>query len=145
MHETARRVLGNDDDASDCVHDVLLRVWQRDSTYRPERGALRTYLIIAVRNEAISRVRRTRRHAEIERLSANAQPLTYDMEPPDSVDLARLRRALNGLPQEQRIAIELAYRAGLTHTQIAEQLCVPLGTVKSRLVLAMRKLSVALR
>ncbi len=67
------------------------------------------------------------------------------MEFSDSVDLVRLGRALDKLPKEQRVAIELAYRGGFTHTEIAEQLCVPLGTVKSRLVLAMRKLAAAVR
>lgn len=108
------------------MHDVLLRALQRQSTYRPERGDLRTYLLVAVRNEAISRLRRERRHAELERVSAREQPQAYDMEIPDSVDVARLRHALARLPSDQRAALALAYHGGLSHTEIAQRLGAPL-------------------
>ncbi len=145
LQTTARRVLGSDDDASDCVHDVLVRYLRRPEAYRPERGELRTYLIVAVRNEAISRVRRERRHAELERASLDGRTETYVLDVPDSVDVARLRRALDALPGDERAALDLAYNRGLTHTEIAARLGVPLGTIKSRLARAVRRLGEAMR
>ena len=145
LQTAALRVLGNEDDAADCVHDVLLRFLQRSSAYRQERGALRTYLLVAVRNQAISRVRRTRRRDELDRLSTSGQPQDYELEVSDSVDLGRLRGALATLPPDQRAALELAYHGGLSNSEIAARLNVPLGTIKSRLALAMRKLAAAVR
>ncbi|MGH7708510.1 MAG: RNA polymerase sigma factor [Vulcanimicrobiaceae bacterium] len=143
LFSTARYVLGNDDDAADCVHDALLRVWLRPTTYRLERGPLRAYLIVCVRNEAISRRRTAARHARIEEGLARTQAESYEFEIGDHVEAARLRAGLAALPDEQRTALELAYFNQLSHTQIADRLGVPLGTIKSRLSLALRKLQIA--
>jgi RNA polymerase sigma-70 factor (ECF subfamily) len=145
LYSVARHVLGNDSDAQDCVHDALLRVWARPGTYRPERGSLRTFLAVCVRNEAIGRKRRAARHFQIERQLAEAEPAQpYEFEVGDHVERAHLREALAALPGEQREALELAYFRYLSHTQIAEALGVPLGTIKSRLALGLRKLQHAL-
>jgi RNA polymerase sigma-70 factor (ECF subfamily) len=140
---TARRILGSDDDAQDCVHDTLLRVWQRSGGYRPERGALIAYLLICVRNDAISRKRNAQRHRFLEERSVRSGESVYELEVPDHVEFERLRYAIETLPNEQRAALELAYFHNLSHTQISERLNVPLGTIKSRLSLALRKLQEA--
>ena len=127
------------------MHDVLLRVLQRAPSYRPERGSFRTYLLVAVRNEAVTRARSSRRHEDLERFAAAGQPDAYDLGDADVVEVDRLRAAVATLPTDQRAALELAYHGGLSHTEIAERLGVPLGTIKSRLVLAMRKLRTAVR
>ncbi len=57
LYAVARNTLGDDADAQDCVHDVLMRVWQHSAAYRRERGALRSYLLVAVRNDALTRRR----------------------------------------------------------------------------------------
>jgi RNA polymerase sigma-70 factor (ECF subfamily) len=145
LYSVARHVLGNDTDAQDCVHDALLRVWGRPTAYRPERGPLRTFLAVCVRNEAIGRKRQAARHFEIERQAVQSEPARpYELEVDDFVERARLREALAALPDEQRQALELAYFRYLSHTQIAEALGVPLGTIKSRLALGLRKLHHAL-
>lgn len=64
---------------------------------------------------------------------------TFDLEVPDHVEAARVRRALEALPPEQRRALELAYFGGLTHREIATALGEPLGTIKSRVAMALRK------
>jgi RNA polymerase sigma-70 factor (ECF subfamily) len=145
LYSVARHVLGSDADAQDCVHDALLRVWGRPSTYRPERGGLRAFLSVCVRNEAIGRKRQAARHFEIERQAAGSDPAPpYELEVDDFVERGRLRDALARLPDDQRQAVELAYFRYLSHTQIAERLGVPLGTIKSRLALGLRKLQHAL-
>jgi RNA polymerase sigma-70 factor (ECF subfamily) len=144
LYSAARHVLGNDEDAQDCVHDALLRLWQRSETYKPERGSLRSYLLVCVRNEAITRMRNAARHLRIEERAALPDPPAYELEMSDRVEQERLRRALAALPAEQRAALELAYFGHLTQVQVAERLGVPLGTIKSRLSLALRKLNAAL-
>jgi RNA polymerase sigma-70 factor (ECF subfamily) len=144
LYSVARQVLGSDEDAQDCVHDALLRVWQRSDTYRRERGTLRSFLLGCVRNEALTRKRNAARHFHIEERAARSDPAAYEFDVSDNVERERLRRALAALPAEQRAALELAYFGQLTQVQVAERLGVPLGTVKSRLSLALRKLNVAL-
>lgn len=131
-------------DARDCVHDALLRVWSTPGTYRVARGALRAFLIVCVRNHALTQRREDARHRAIELRAVRGAPETYAFEPADHLEAARIRAALRALPAEQRTVVELAYFENKTQTQIAAQLATPLGTVKSRAVLALRKLALAL-
>jgi RNA polymerase sigma-70 factor (ECF subfamily) len=144
LFSVARHVLGSDGDAADCVHDALMRVWTRPGSYRPERGGLRAFLSVCVRNEAIGRRRDAARHVAIERHLAEAGPeRPYELDVDDFVERSRLREALGTLPAEQRTAVELAYFGHLSQTQIAERLGVPLGTIKSRIAMGLRKLQLA--
>ena len=137
----ARQVLGDAALAEDCVHDALLRVWQTANSYRPERGSLRAFLTTCVRNEALSTHRSSGRRSEREQKAFRLEPRDAEtIEVVDPVDAARVRAALTRLPDEQRETIVQAYFNDLTQSQIAERLGVPLGTVKSRVSLALRKL-----
>jgi RNA polymerase sigma-70 factor (ECF subfamily) len=144
FYSAARRVLGDDDAAQDCVHDALLRIWQHPGAYRSERGSLRSYLLVSIRNEALTRKRNAARHAHIEIRAAQDAPSAYEFGVNDPIEHARLQRALAALPPEQKIALELTYFGELTHVQVAERLGAPLGTVKSRIALALRKLHAAM-
>jgi RNA polymerase sigma-70 factor (ECF subfamily) len=142
----ARHVLSDAAAAEDCVHDALLRVWQTPGSYRPERGSLRAFLVSCVRNEALTRLLSSGRRTERERRAYLLEPSpTETTETADPIDAARARAALARLPEEQRIAIEYAYFENLSQTAIAERLGIPLGTVKGRTALAMRKLRAALK
>ncbi len=145
LYSVARYVLGNDEDAQDCVHDALVRIWQRSGSYRPERGTLRAYLLVSVRNEALTRKRNAARHLTIEERAARGEQTAYEIVMNDPIERTRLRDALALLPAEQLAALELAYFAQLTHSQVAKRLGVPLGTTKSRIAIALRKLGTALR
>jgi RNA polymerase sigma-70 factor (ECF subfamily) len=139
LRAAARHVLGNDADVRDCVHEALIRVWSREGAYRPARGALRAFLVVCVRNEAISRRRSTARQVALERRSANDAVTAVD-----PAERIAIRAALAALPPEQRAVIELAYWGDYTQTEIAAKLAVPLGTIKSRASLGLRKLARAL-
>jgi RNA polymerase sigma-70 factor (ECF subfamily) len=141
LEAVAARVLGTTSDARDCVHDALARVWEQQ-LYRRERGALRAFLVVCVRNDALSRVRADARHRTIE-AHAFADSVPQD-DRPDPIDVVRLRRAIESLPSGQRDALSLAFYASLSQTEIAERLHVPLGTVKSRLAAAVRALADAI-
>lgn len=145
LYSTAYNVLGNTEDARDCVHDALTRVWRSPNPYSRSRGALRSFLVVCVRNQAISQ---RRAHARREGLSRrlSAQPQEHDeLGAGDPIERDRLRGAMAGLPPEQRLALELAYYQGKTHAEIAGELHEPLGTVKSRIATGLRKLAAALR
>ncbi len=143
LYSVARAVLGRDGDAQDCVHDVLLRLWQTPAAYRTERGELRSYLLVAVRNDALTRRRDAARHFAIDARAARSEPAAAS-EMNDPIERARLLAAVGALPAEQRVALELAFFSGLTHVEVAQRLAAPLGTIKSRIALALRKLHAAL-
>ena len=137
LRATARHILGADDDATDVVHDALLRAWSR-GTYRPERGNLRAFLVVCVRNEAISRRRNDTRYAALARRMASDQG---NHDGIDEEERIAIRAALATLPPEQRDVLELFYWGRYTQAEIAAQLAIPLGTVKGRASLGLRKLA----
>lgn len=139
----ARQVLGDAAAAEDCVHDALLRVWRARDSYRPERGSLRAFLASCVRNEALTTLRGAGRRTERERRVLRLEPAPGD-ESAAALDALRVRAALARLPVEQRATIEYAYFANLSQAEIAARMDVPLGTVKGRVALAMRKLKAEL-
>jgi RNA polymerase sigma-70 factor (ECF subfamily) len=136
LQAAARHVLGTAGDARDCVHDALVRVWSKEGAYRPERGALRAFLMVCVRNEAISRKRSSVRHLASEQRAAAAPAFGIDV-----AERVAIRTALSSLPREQRDVIELAYWGDFTQAEIASRLGIPLGTIKSRAALGLRKLA----
>lgn len=136
LRSAARHVLGPDGDAHDCVHDALIRIWSR-GIYRPERGALRAFLVVCVRNEAISKRRSATRQVALERRVAS-ENVDDGLDPAEQITI---RTALATLPPEQRDVIELAYWGRYTQAEIADRLAVPLGTIKSRASMGLRKLA----
>jgi RNA polymerase sigma-70 factor, ECF subfamily len=144
LYSTAYHVLGNAEDAQDCVHDALARVWRSPDSYMRSRGTLRSFLTVCVRNEAITRLRSKARRRRLEERVA-AEPQEHEeLGAVDVVEHDRLRTALRGLPPEQRRPLELAYFEYKTHVEIARELNEPLGTIKSRIALGLRKLGAAL-
>jgi RNA polymerase sigma-70 factor (ECF subfamily) len=144
LYSTAYHVLGTPEDAQDCVHDALTRVWRSPDSYSRSRGALRSFLTVCVRNEAITRLRSKVRRRKLEERVA-AEPQEYDeLGAVDVIERDRLRVALRSLPPEQRRPLELAYFEYKTHVEIAQELNEPLGTIKSRIALGLRKLGATL-
>ena len=147
LYGVANRVLENREDARDCVHDVLLRIWGAPGSYRQERGTLRAFLVVAVRNDAISRRRSAARHHAIERRVQARIGMQTEFEPeiPDYVESQRLRRALDSLPAAQRDVFERIYLQYKTQAEVANELGIPLGTVKSRVTVGLRRLHAAMQ
>lgn len=144
LYSTAYNVLGSAEDAQDCVQDALARVWRAHDAYSRARGAVRSFLVVCVRNEAISRLRSKSRRERLERRIAAEPEERDEVRIVDFVEQRRLRAALDALPPDQRRPLELAYFEGKTHVEIARELGEPLGTVKSRIALGLRKLGAAL-
>jgi RNA polymerase sigma-70 factor, ECF subfamily len=136
----ARHVTGDSALAEDCVHDALLRVWRAPNRFAGDRKLLRAYLLASVRNEALATIRSDSRRGAREERAARLAPAMVEEAPMiDPVESERLRSALARLPQEQRQALLLAYYGNKTHLEVAERLKVPLGTIKSRIAMALRK------
>jgi RNA polymerase sigma-70 factor (ECF subfamily) len=141
------RILRDWQFAEDVTQEVFLRLWQRPESYDPTRGRLLTWLMSVARNRAIDEYRRTSRRQRSEVDEAPMLEL-YDADasgdPALGATLAESRRVVRAamalLPVPQREVLELAYFGGFTQVEIAERLRVPLGTVKTRVRLAMRKL-----
>lgn len=145
LYSAAHDVLGDDAEAADCVRDALVRVWEREDGYRVERGSLRAFLTVRVRNEAIDRRRNAAQQVDLKRPLTIAPAL--DDDDVDVVNPAareRLKAALSQLPTQEREPLELAYFHHFTQAQIGEMLGMPVATIKSRLAKAMRNLRSAL-
>ena len=122
----ACRILDDPEAAEEVVLDVFLSIWRNAAAFTPERGRFTTWLFALVRNRAIDVLRRHR-----------ARPLEARVEAEELHQA--VREALAALPEPQRRVLELAYFQGWTHREIAKYLGEPLGTVKSRLRLALHK------
>ncbi len=157
VFSTAYRVLGDAHAAEDVVQDVFVRLWRRPERYVEERGRFLGWMLSVTRNRAIDEVRSRRRRPLTESQvwdpdepgslaeGTASAAASREMASADLVDQREMvRAALADLPEEQRVAIELAYYSGLTQAQIAERLATPLGTVKTRMRLGMRKMRAAL-
>ena len=140
----AYRMLRERSAAEDAAQETFLAVWRRRESFSPERGVLRAWLLTIARNCAVDVVRRRRDHLDQplgETADLLMSPERTEAEVLRRDDVATMGVALDTLPDSQREVLDLAYFAGLTHTEIATQLQVPLGTVKGRMRLGLDKLA----
>ncbi|MEA2785799.1 MAG: polymerase sigma-70 factor, subfamily [Candidatus Eremiobacteraeota bacterium] len=143
LRAVAYAVVRDRDAAEDVVHGALVRVWSAGA-YRPERGALLPFLIACVRREAFDALRGAKRR-HLREVRAADDPVAPDETAAiDPVEAGRVRRALDALPDAQRDVILRAYYGHRTLAEVAQDTSVPLGTVKSRLAGALRRLHTAL-
>lgn len=147
----ALRVTGQEVLAQDVVHDAFLALWRAPEAYDPSRGPFRTFFLSLVHHRAVDTVRRE------ERLRRRTQR-ALNLEGPQDEDVAEgvvedswlavrrkeVRQALTSLPPDQRQVLEMAYFGGYTQARMAEELGVPLGTIKTRTLAALRKLRLSL-
>ncbi|MHA6287664.1 sigma-70 family RNA polymerase sigma factor [Maricaulis sp. CAU 1757] len=133
--------------ADDMTQDVLLAVWRRAESYDPAKAAPSTWVFTIARNVHIDQFRKAKREQRLddhgEDLKPEAPPAAEELYE-RSEAAAGVARALVELPPDQRSVLEMAFREGQSHSDIAARLGLPLGTVKSRIRLAMRKLKVTL-
>jgi RNA polymerase sigma-70 factor (ECF subfamily) len=128
----ALRRLGDRGHAEDAVQEAFAAVWRSASTYRPERGAAGGWLYTVARNAIVDRLRRSGpvADAELPELVANEPGPSEQAEQSDVA--WRVHRALEDLQPREREVIELAYWSGMSQSEVADYLGLPLGTVKTR-------------
>ena len=133
--------------AEEITIDVFMRVWQKAASYRADQAKVRTWLSHIARHHAIDIVRRRSVRLDHYAISWDGMPLSDSVtiqDPQELIELSlgreRVRTAIAELPQDQKQALNLAYYGGLTQVEIAETLQQPLGTIKTRLRLALQKL-----
>ena len=151
LYSLAYRLVADHQVAEDLVQDAFLAIWRRSTSYSPQTGAARSWLISILHHRAIDHLRRVRRRSTLQEAPLEELELNETTAFPDvwedvwrSVKSSQVRAALMKIPAEQRLVIELAYFQGWTHTEIAEGVQIPLGTVKARLRLGLIHLKHAL-
>jgi len=143
----ALRVTHQDALAQEVVHDSFMALWRAPEAFDPARGSLRTFFLSLVHHRAVDTVRREERLRRRGERAANLEATHGEDVAEDVIEAAYLvqrrkevREAMETLPPEQRQVLELAYFGGRTQVRIAEELGIPIGTVKTRTLAAMRKL-----
>ena len=143
-YSLAYRMMGERQAAEDLVQEAFLKLWRGASSYRPERGSVRSWLLTMVHNLAIDQLRssasRRRMQERVEATAPRFLPSEAFKESWRNAQREQIKEALKTLPQEQVEVLELAYFGGYTRKEIAGLLGLPLGTVKSRMRLGLKKM-----
>ncbi|MBU0723835.1 MAG: sigma-70 family RNA polymerase sigma factor [Alphaproteobacteria bacterium] len=144
----ALRLVRRRDVAQDVVQDAFVMIWRNANRFDPARGQARAWMFAILRYRALNALRKSSREVELDEGAAEALP----DDAPDALEAvgrmqesAALRRCLEGLDEPRRKPVMLAFLDGLTHGEIAERLKSPLGTIKSRIRLALRDLQECLQ
>ena len=147
VYGLARRMLRDPRDAEDVVQDVFAQAWRGASRFDPARASVVGWLLMMTRARAIDRLRALRSRPDVG--GDTGVDAVASSPAPDALlaldDAVRVREALVALPETQRVALEMAYFEGLTHSEIARALAEPLGTVKTRIRTALQALRARLR
>jgi RNA polymerase sigma-70 factor, ECF subfamily len=146
----AVRILNDPVGSEEVTQDVFMSVWRRGASYTSKKGKFTTWLFSIAHNRTIDELRKRRRDRSRENddIEDHYDLKSSDISPADaavaSSEFAKVKAAMEKLPEEQKSVVELSYFKGLTQTEIATKTGQPLGTVKTRMRLALKKLRVAL-
>jgi RNA polymerase sigma-70 factor, ECF subfamily len=141
VYSVALRVLADTGAAEDVLQEVFLQLWRNPDAFDSNRGSLGAWLAVIARNRAIDALRKRKPETDSDEvvLSVNVD---LESETERRRVLEKVRGVINGLPEDQRKALEMAFFEGLTHTEIAAKTGQPLGTIKTRIrtgLLSLRK------
>lgn len=146
LYSLVLHLLKDPDEAEDVVEETFWQAWRKASSYEPSKGAVSTWLLTIGRRKALDRIRSKKRHKEdpighdraFADLPSSAPDPSQDTEGSELRE--HVRAALKELPSEQREVLEMGYFNGMSQTEIADATGQPLGTIKTRMRLAMQKL-----
>lgn len=136
VYSLAYKILENSEEAEDITQDVFLTLWRRN-TYDPKRGSLSSFLTTMTRSRSIDKLRsKGARLRVLQRLQGMVRTETNALTPLEQASVGErsqiIRRALAQLSETERQVLEIAYYEGLSQSEIAKRLNIPLGTVKTR-------------
>lgn len=136
------RIIKNDESAEEILQDVFLKIWERIESYDASKGKLFTWMLNIARNQAIDKTRskefgKDKKTGDIENYVNTIDREGYSEQKVESIGL---QEVLKSLPEDQRFIIDQHYLKGYTQAEISEEFNLPLGTVKTRMRLAMKEL-----
>jgi len=143
VYSLVAHLLNDADGAEDVVEETFWQIWQRAASYDASRGTLRTWILTIGRSRALDRLRSRKRNREdgAVDLSLIRDPRSDPSQQVEGMERSNLvYAALGQLPEDQRVALELAYFRGLSQSEISTLMGEPLGTIKTRMRLGMQKL-----
>ena len=143
VYSVALHVLKDCGHAEDVMQEIFFQVWQKSATFVQTRGSLRTWLLAVARNRAIDFLRRRKPTDSVEDVILTSCS-DVDAEAERNAMIEKVKKALKELPEEQQQSMNLAYFEELSHAEISERTGLPLGTVKTRIRLALNTLRKAL-
>jgi len=144
VYSVALRVLKDTGEAEDVMQEIFVQMWRNPSAFVSGRGSLGGWLVVVARNRSIDVIRR-RRPSEPVELFALPSSTNLAKEAERNSLLEKIRGVMHSLPDEQKTSLELAYFEGLSHSEISEKTGDPLGTVKTRIRLALITIRKALK
>jgi RNA polymerase sigma-70 factor (ECF subfamily) len=136
VFSVAFRILKDSGHAEDVMQEIFFQVWRRPESFVEGRGSLGAWLVVVARNRAIDMLRRRKPSDSVDDVVLPS-PGNLASEAERDVLVEKVRKVVQNLPPEQRTSMELAFFEGLTHSEIAEKTGDPLGTVKTRIRLAL--------
>lgn len=136
VYSVALRVLNDSGEAEDVMQEIFIQIWQNPGAFVSGRGSLGGWLVVVARNRAIDKFRRRRPSDPVE-LFALPSSTNLAQESEQAFLLEKIQTAMARLPEEQRKSVEMAFFEGMSHSEISEKTGEPLGTVKTRIRLAL--------
>jgi RNA polymerase sigma-70 factor (ECF subfamily) len=146
------KVVHNEAEAEDLLQEIFMEIWNRAAGYDPAKGKPLGWIVTLARRRAIDRLRKCQSHCRAEdrlRDEVEQQPGAWTTDPEEDFVMADIRemllKLLKTLPEAQQQAIDLAFYKGMSQREIAAHTGIPLGTIKTRLELGLKKLTTALK
>jgi len=146
------KVVHNEAEAEDLLQEIFMEIWNRASGYDPAKGKPLGWIVTLARRRSIDRLRKCQSHCRAEdrlREEIEQQPGAWTTDPEEDFVMADIRETLRNLlktlPPAQQQAIDLAFYKGMSQREIAAHTGIPLGTIKTRLELGLKKLTAALQ
>jgi RNA polymerase sigma-70 factor (ECF subfamily) len=146
------KVVHNEAETEDLLQEIFMEIWNRAASYDPSKGKPLGWMVTLARRRAIDRLRKCQSYCRAEdrlRVEVEQQPDAWTTDPEEDFVMGDIRETLlnllKTLPEAQRQAIEFAFYQGMSQREIAAHTGIPLGTIKTRLELGLKKLTVALK
>jgi RNA polymerase sigma-70 factor, ECF subfamily len=132
VYSVALRVLKDSGHAEDVTQDIFFQLWRNPDCFSANRGSLGSWLLVVARNRAIDRLRQNRFREPMEEVMV-ASPMNLEIEAERGIIMQRVQGLIGDLSKEQQQSLQMAFFEGLSHSEIAEKIGQPLGTVKTRI------------
>jgi RNA polymerase sigma-70 factor, ECF subfamily len=143
VYSVALRILREAGHAEDIVQEIFLGIWRKPTSFVEGQGSLGGWLVVVARNRAIDLLRQRKPSDSVDDVVL-ASRVNLALEAERNIVMEKVRKAMKDLPQQQQDSVELAFFEGMSHSEIAERTGDPLGTVKTRIRLALMSLRKAL-